>query len=197
MNRPHYSLVTAPQSEPITVAQASDHVRVDSAADQDYLASLIPVARQYVEDITGKVAVQATYKAVADSWESFGGQTLMLMRSPLVSVTSIKYYAAGAIAQTTLSANTDYTVCTATEPGMIHIVNSLPSLASRPDAVEIVFVAGNTRAEQSPPALRHAIKMMCAHLYEERVPASATELKEIPHGLHALIENQRIGGRIA
>lgn len=197
MNRPHYSVVTPPTAEPITVDQASAHVRVDSTDDQDYLAGLISVARQYIEDITGKVSARATFRVVAESWEALGGQILPIMRSPLVAVTSIKYYAAGATTQTTMP-GTDYTVCITTEPGRITLNDGIsPGLATRPDAVEIVFTAGPERPEQSPPALRHAIKMMVAHLYEERVPVSVQELKEIPHSLHALIENQRIGGRIA
>lgn len=197
MSRPHYSIVTAPTIEAITVAQASDHVRVDSAADQEYIAALIPVGRQYVEDMTGKVCSRATFRVVAASWESLGGKTLSIMRSPLVAVTSVKYYSGWGTSQTTMTVNTDYIVCAATEPGIIQLATDPPAVATRPDAIEIIFTAGPERPEQSPPALRHAIKMMVAHLYEERVPVSVQELKEIPHSLHALIENQRIGGRIA
>ncbi len=195
MSRPHYSVVTAPTIEAITVAQASDHVRVDSTADQEYIAALIPVGRQYVEDMTGKVCSRATFRVVAASWSDLGGLTLPIMRAPLVAVTSVKYYASGSTTQTTMD-TADYTVCTATEPGSITIATA-PAVATRPDAIEIVFTAGPERPEQSPPALRHAIKMMVAHLYEERAPVSVQELKEIPHSLHALIETQRIGGRVA
>lgn len=208
--RPHYSLVTASATEPLTIEQASEHVRIDSNDDLVYLESLIGVAREYVEAVTGKVSTLATYKLVAPSWHSLiNGDdnrltiparniySIPVYRTPLVSVTSIKYYPPNTESQTTISAS-DYRVITTTEPGIIQFKESPPSVEDRPDAIEIVFVAGYADSCNTPPGLKHAQKMLVAHWYEQRVPVSTGgSVNEIPFTLKTLIENQKVGGWIA
>jgi hypothetical protein len=41
---------------------------------------------------------------------------------------------------------------------------------------------------------RHAIKMLVANFYEQRVPLAFASSTEIPYTLRALIETQKIGG---
>lgn len=211
--RPHYSIVTQPASEPITYAQAADHLRVDSSADVDYITDLIPVAREYVDSVTGRASAQTTFRVVADSWQSlfeaispdgetyldpiYGSsarnvshQVIPLWRTPLVSVSSVKYYAPSATSLTTMSSAL-YNVITTAEPGRIQIPDSLPAVDTRPDSIQIVFIAGNT----SPPAvLKHCVKMLVAHLYENRMPVAFASCSEIPYTLQELIANQKTGG---
>ena len=211
--RPQYSIVSQPISEPITYAQAADHLRVDSQADVNYITDLIPVAREYVDGLTGRVSAATTHKLTADSWQSlFEGpsplgadfndpiygvmprngnqQVIPLWRTPLVSVSSVKYYANGDTVLTTMD-TADYIVVTGSEPGRIQILDGLPALDDRIDAVQITFIAGNA----TPNAVhRHAIKLMVAHLYETRTPIAFASAVEIPHTLKDLITNQKTGG---
>lgn len=194
---PHYSLTTPPDTEPISLADLSDHCRVDSADDAVYLDALIGVAREYVDGVTGRAAAESTWTVTAESWGALTGScdssVAKLYRTPLASVSSVKYYASGEEVQATMD-ESDYRVVTGYEPGMIQFTGTLPSLESRPDAVEIEFVAGY--AEGSAPAiLRHAIKMLAAHLYENRIPVNIGNIvSEIPYTLRNLLENQKLGG---
>jgi uncharacterized phiE125 gp8 family phage protein len=199
--RPYYSIVTQPENEPLSYAQASDHLRVDSGDDMAYIEALIPVAREYVEVVTGRVGATSTLMVTGDSWLSLmrSGLPYLLRigRSPVQSVTSIKYYEPDATTLTTLSAD-DYRVMTTAEPAIIqHVDNSWPALHDRPDAVQIQFVAGHSHANPPPAGYQHAIKMLVAHLYEERKPVAFTSCNEIPYSLQFLIEQQRIEGRFA
>jgi uncharacterized phiE125 gp8 family phage protein len=199
--RPFYSIVTQPESEPLSYAQAADHLRVDSQDDISYIDGLISVAREYVESVTGRVAFTSGFLVTAGSWQSLmrSGLPYLLRigRSPVQSVTTIKYYAPDASTLTTLSAD-DYRVMTTAEPAIIqHVSDSWPVADDRPDAIQIEIVAGHDAANPPPAGYLHAIKMLVAHLYEERKPVAFTSCSEIPYSLQFLIEQQRIEGRFA
>lgn len=191
--RPHYTLALAPESEPITTDQASEHVRVDSADDVAYLGELIAVAREYADGITGRVSSESGWLVVAESWDSLGGDTFPLFRTPLVSIESISYYAPDAATLTVMDP-ADYRAVTTTEPGMVQILAALPAVDTRPDAIQVAFAAGYADAASVPPILKHAVKMLVAHFYEQRVPVAFAPGTEIPYGLRVLLENQKIGG---
>jgi len=208
--RPQYSISIAPTSEPITLAQASDHLRVDSTDDQSYINDLIPVAREYFDSTTGRSSAIATYVLTAGTWEDlfnpsrrqsnqrdfadqvteYNGYVIPLYRTPLLSVDSVKYYAPDGVSLTTMSAS-EYRVITGAEPGRIQLVNSPPAIHDRIDAIQITFKAGTS----TPTALsKHAIKMLVGNFYEQRTPISFAAASEIPYTLRAIIENQKIGG---
>jgi len=198
--RPHYTLVTPASSEPITLAQATEHLRVDSTDDIALVESLIPVGREIVEGITGRVALESEWRLIARTWADLCPDSpytsAFLHRTPLVSVESVKYYAEGADTLTTMSA-ADYAVITASEPGMIHFKETLPSVEDRPDAIQIEFTAGHTAVEDAPAVLKHAMKMLVAHFYETRTPIAFASSSEIPYTLQFLLNNQRVRGWLA
>jgi uncharacterized phiE125 gp8 family phage protein len=199
--RPHYILVSAPGVEPVSLDQLCDHLRVDSDDDEAYLAALLPVAREVVETLTGRVCTRSTWRLTADSWEAAaigcGGQNVPLFRTPLAAVSAVRYYPAESPTElTTLGADAYYTI-TGYQPGILHFPGSPPALARRPDALQIEFVAGHEDPENSPPGLRHAIKLLAANLYENRVPVAFASNSEIPFTLQTLLDNQRLGGWLA
>ncbi len=198
--RPQYSIVTPPQTEPITYDQAAAHLRVDSADDIEYITDLISVAREYVDSVTGRASGVTEWKVVAPCWHDltgcYRGTEIQLFRTPLVSVESISYYAPDDDELTVLD-DADYLAITAAEPGMIKLTGSLPSVDTRPDAIEIIFTAGYSEPALVPAILRHAVKMLVGHLYENRLPVAFASCSEIPYSLQALISNQKIGGWVA
>ena len=195
--RPQYSITTQPTFEPITLDQLSNHVRVDSQDDIDYIDGLISVAREFVDSVTGRVSGVTSFRLVGESWEALAQSMwrLVIHRAPMVAVQSVKYYAPDAASQTTMSAD-DYRVIAAFEPGMIEIKETPPELDERADAVEINFTAGYAEACDVPAVHRHAIKLLAGHLYENRLPVAFTSCAEIPFTLQTLINNQKIGGWI-
>lgn len=198
--RPQYSIITRSEQEPVSYKESADQLRVDSGADMDYIDALISVAREYVENVTGRVGNRSTWLVTADSWSSLTldrvDQTIRLSRAPLVSVSSVKYYAPGATTLTTLDAAA-YRVITAADLGILQPVDEWPEVDERADAIQITFVAGHADGCQPPATWKHAVKMLVAHLYEERKPIAFTSCTEIPYTLQALIESQRMEGRLA
>lgn len=198
--RPHYSIVTRATMQPVSYQEAADQLRVDSTADMAYIDGLIAVAVEYVESVTGRVGARSTWLAVADSWDALtqgaADEVVKLCRTPLVSVSSVKYYAPDGVALTTLSGSA-YRVITTTEPGIIQPVDDWPDTDDRADAIQITFIAGEQEGCSPPAAWKHAVKMLVAHLYEERKPVAFTSCSEIPFTLQSIIENQRMEGRFA
>lgn len=198
--RPQYSISAQPNSEPIALNQASEHLRVDSTEDQTYIRDLISVAREYFDALTGRSSATTSYVLTAETWEDLFCQTgrinntsayvIPLYRTPLLTVESIKYYAPDASSLTTINAG-DYRVITGAEPGMIQFKDSPPSVDDRIDAIQIAFTAGSDCA---PAMCKHAIRMLVAHFYENRTPIAFASSSEIPFTLKSLIENQKIGG---
>jgi hypothetical protein len=82
-------------------------------------------------------------------------------------------------------------VVTAAEPGIVQLVDSPPSVDDRADAIEIVFTAGD---EDADAMHKHAIKMMVAQLYENRMPVAFASCSKIPFTLEDLLTAQRVGG---
>lgn len=195
--RPHYSVLVEPSEEPITYAEAAEHLRVDSTDDEDYITGLISVAREFMEGVTGRACVETQYKLSAPSWATLTGPDgfyIPLYRTPLITVNLVQYYAEDAETLTTLTEGTDYRFSTLNEPGMVQMLETLPSVEDRADAIQITFRAGVPDADDVKPMMKHAIKLMLTHLYEERAAVSPVDLKEIPFSLRNIIANLKVGG---
>jgi uncharacterized phiE125 gp8 family phage protein len=193
--RPQYSILTQPTVEPVTIDEMMTHSRVDSADDMELLAGLIPVAREYVDGVTGRVSYAHEWLLSASSWAALFGSDKMqiaaIHRAPLVSVESISYYPAGSETLTTIDP-ASYRTITTYEPGLVQFLGTLPEVEDRPDAIQITFTAGHS--EPAPAIHRHAIKMLAAHLYDQRVPVAFANPHEMPFGLRTMIESQKIAG---
>ena len=206
--RPQYTITAQPVTEPITLDQAAEHLRVDSQADQSLIEALISTAREYADSVTGRVSGSSTWKLIAPTWcalresplnhlgEWSAAVAIPIFRTPLVSVQSVKYIASGETSLTTMSSG-DYTVITAAEPGMIRITGTLPALADRPDAIQIEFTAGYSTPDEVPAMHRHAITVLVANFYEQRGSIAFGQPYDVPHVLNVLLANQKVRGWVS
>ncbi len=203
MRRPAYSLVTAPTAEPVSVLEACSHIRDVPESELLLLQGYLGAAREYIEGQTGRALMAQTWKRTSATFEDYSedstGRTILLERTPLASVTHVKYYDASDVLQT-LSASAYY-VLTVSTPGRICLKDGekWPTTSNRPDAVEITFTAGASSASAVPPTLRHAILLLASHLYEQRQPVNIGNISSlIPGpGLQAMIESNRVGGWVS
>lgn len=162
------TLVTAPQFEPVTVAEAKLHARIDE--DETAIASLIATAREMAETYTRRAFVTQTWKMFLDQFPACS--VIEMPRAPLQSVTHIKTYD-DADAATTFAAS-NYYVDAATRPGRIVLrdASSWPDADRVANAVEIQFVAGYGGVSLVPAQIKQAVLLTVAHLYEHRGDAT-------------------------
>ena len=143
-------LITAPAVQPLTLAEAKAHLRVDSSDDDFLIASLIDAARAYVDGkdgFLGRALVTQTWEVVIDE---FPENEIKIPLPPLQSVVSIKYDDSAGVEQTL--ATTEYTVDAVSEPGwVVPVTTGWPaSIFEGINAVRIQFVAGYPPGTDSP-----------------------------------------------
>jgi len=172
-------------------------MRIDTDAEDALIDALVSVAREYIEDFTGRSLLTQTWRLRLDCWPDV--TRIALERTPLATVTHVKYYPADGGAQATLTAGTHYRVNTDAEPGFIELIDGQywPDLATRSDAVEIVFTAGAASASSIPHGLMQALRLRVAELYEIRTTTNIGNIvNELPR-FRNLLESKRVGGWVA
>jgi len=174
-------LVTPPAAEPVSLAEAKLHLRVDFADDDALITSLIAAARQAAETITGRQLVTARWKLVLDGFPgpsrmeapagsvfSLPGQVILLPKCPVQSVFAVQYLDMAGATQT--MPMSDYTVDVACEPARITPVfgGIWPVALPQIGAVEVVFDAGYGAAAAVPEGIKSWIKLRVGSLYAHR-----------------------------
>lgn len=66
------SLITPPVKEPVSLAQAKKHLRLEIADDDDYVESLVSVARQYVEGYCRRALYKQKWRLTLDRFPTWG-----------------------------------------------------------------------------------------------------------------------------
>jgi uncharacterized phiE125 gp8 family phage protein len=184
-------LIAPPAAEPLSLADARLHLRIDSdmTADDTLISSLITAARQYAEGQTRRALVTQTWLMVLDSFpgaSEFGvpfgtsfslpANAILLEKCPVQSVTSIRYLDMGGTWQTMPA--TDYVVDVVSEPARITPVFGkiwpipLPQIGS----VQVTYVAGygapdvggNWSPGPVPAGIVNWMKLRVGSLYEHR-----------------------------
>lgn len=158
------ALVTLPSAEPVSLSEAKAHLRVTSTNEDSLINSLITAARMWAEDFTQRALITQTWEYKLDAFVD----EIEIPLPTLQSVTSIQYVdTAGA---TITLANTEYTVDTAAERGLVRLAydKSWPSTRTQANAVTIRFIAGYGGAASVPGTIKAACLLMLGELYERR-----------------------------
>lgn len=185
------TLVTGPTVEPITVALFKQHSRID---DTDLDAVLLPLriaaARRWCEHYTGRALLDQTW-AYAVDWLADGHIPLLLPKTPLLSVTSIKTYDPDDTETTVPSS--DYRVDTAA--GRVLLDPAVGYWVSNPryyGRLLVTYRAGyGTAAESVPEDIRHAVFLLAGEFYERLEATTDQDLQDVPFGVKALLDPYR------
>src|SRR5512139_1421702 len=79
-------LITAPTSEPVTLAEAKLQCRVDISTDDTLIGNLITAAREWCEAHDWRVYMPQTWELYLDDWPTLS--TVEIPKPPLQSITS-------------------------------------------------------------------------------------------------------------
>lgn len=205
----------APTAEPVSLAQAKAHLRVDIPDDDDFITGLISAAREIAEIHTKRQIMPATWRLTLDyfpsryrnygesqlrekAWENgryFQDRWICLPRPRLQSVASITYVDLNGQTQT-LDPSL-YQVDLENEPGRIGpIYNGFwPDTQQVMNAVQVVYTAGyaattatlQAQLDAVPKSLTAAMKLMMGHWNENRETVSLLDLKEVPLAATSLL----------
>ena len=138
------TLIIPPAAEPVDLATAKLHLRVDHDDENTLIEFLITAARHHLDGADGilrRQLVTATWELWLDKWPR--EKHISIPLPPLQSVIPIKYYGTDN-AEYILDPDT-YFVDTKSEPGrlVLNYGEQLPSITLRPaNGVVVQFVAG-------------------------------------------------------
>ena len=180
-------LMSGPAVEPVTVAEAKAHMRIDGSAEDTVIASLVLTSRLHVEAALSLALITQSWRVLLDRWPQ--GDTLELPLQPLQAVTEVRVRNASGGAPAVPA--TSYLVDIASKPPRLvwnSAVRPVPGVAA--NAIEIDITAGFGATAASVPApLRHAILLLTAHWYEHRDPSDiGTDAARVPDAVSDLIQ---------
>lgn len=180
------SEVTPPASEPVTLDETKLHLRVDEDADDDYITSLIKVAREDVEMRTRRTLMPTVFDMFLDRfpnpYDSKNPYVLFkkcpyqipLPRLPLLSLSDdddffIKYYDTNGDIQELIE-DTDFEIDRLSLPARVRPVTGLtwPDTYDKFNAVNIRFTAGYLDAASVPEVAKQGMKLIIGDIYENR-----------------------------
>jgi len=188
-------ITTQPVEEPVTLDEAKEQLHITHNDEDAYIGGLIAAARIHCEQVARRSFVTRTYTAILDGWPYM--TRFELPYPPLLGVTSIKYTDQNGVQATFAASN--YWVDGHSQPGRVAIKStaSYPSVTLKEiNAVEIAYTAGYGLALDVPDIYKAAVRLMLAHLYENReavTVAQGISVMTTPLGLDTLLLTDRGG----
>lgn len=186
-------LLTPPAVEPVSLSEIKLHLRIDGTTEDTLLNALITTARQHVEAITRQALIQQQWQLVLDDWWD---DVLELPLPPLVSVDAITYKDAAGTTNTLPSSDYIYETVGV---GRLRLAEgkAFPTVELHPfGAIKITFTAGyGTDAGSVPAPIRHAIKLLVGHYYENReavIVERGANIMQLPMAVDALLAPYRV-----
>jgi uncharacterized phiE125 gp8 family phage protein len=166
-------LRTAAGLEPISLAEAKAHLRIEDAAEDDVIAALISAARLHVERSHGLALIAQAWTLSLDRWPLLPGIPLPIW--PVTAIETLKILGEDDEALTIDEAH--YTVELSVRPArlMRRGGRQWPVPGKPAGGIEIDFTAGFGEAPEDVPApIRHALKLYVGLLFEDRDSFSPT-----------------------
>ena len=162
-----YTRTSAPASEPITTAELKTHLKIDWNDEDSYLDALIQAAREMCEAYTNMSFFTQTYTV---EFDDFPNGDINLHKAPLQSITSVTYYDVDNAEQTLATSN--YWADLNKLPARIYFDDTPDTYDDRFNAVKVTMVSGWDDTANIPEAVKHAIKLQAAYMYENREDAN-------------------------
>jgi len=183
------SLITAPATEPVSVAEMKAHLRLVSNAEDALLGDLITSARKHVERTTRRALISQGWRLYLDAWPP--GRVVRFPVAPVAAVDQILVFDAGGVGQ--LLPADGYRLDRSSEPARLRVKPGAGPSLSAMIGVEVDFTAGyGPHAADVPADLRQAIRLLAAHWYEHREAGGEAVEGILPFGVDRLLAATRV-----
>jgi uncharacterized phiE125 gp8 family phage protein len=159
----HPILIAGPAVEPVSVDEMRAFLRLDEAAEDELVATLITAACHCIEAASGRILIAQSWRIALDSWPH--DHVVALPLSPLIAVESVRVL--DAAGPPILLATAHYRVHPASDPPRIIIDTTAVDPGRALQGIELDVRVGY--GDDSVPApLRQAIRMLAARWFEHR-----------------------------
>lgn len=156
-------LITAPTTEPITLAEAKLQLRVDNNDEDALIQGFITAAREHAEQVTRRSIMPQTWEVILDA---FPDSDIELLYPNVLTVESVKYIDLNNVQQT-MSAS-DYYLDKDSEPAwlILAIDKTWPDTLEVANAVRVRYTAGYADAISVPASIRTWLLLAVENLYD-------------------------------
>jgi uncharacterized phiE125 gp8 family phage protein len=187
--------ITPPATEPVSLAEARLHLKVDTTDDDTLISALISAVREQAEHRTGRALITQTLELVLDGFP----EDIELPKPPALAITSISYYDSNGALQVLDSA--DYSLDSDSEPAWLVPAYGLswPATYNMPNAVRVRYTAGYGAASDVPTAYKAWILAALSTMYNirEQIVIERGALMTIPRNFaDGLLDPYLIGSRL-
>ena len=181
---------TAATTPVFTTAEAKAFLKVDISDDDTIIDNLVAAATESCQIYTNQYFIDTVVTQYCDNWKEF----YSLYKSPVDSITSVKYYDSNNVLQT-LDSDV-YILDDSYQPARIglEVNGTLPSLADRINAVEVKYTVGyGTASTDVPEGIRTAIILTVGNWYENRQTViTGRTATELPLSSQYLLDQYKI-----
>lgn len=183
------TLTAPPAVEPISLAEAKAHLRVDGSAEDTLIGGLIPTSRLHVETALGLALITQGWSWRIDAWPDV---LIDLPLRPVQAVSAVRVTAHdGSIAMIEPGR---YLLDGDGLPPRLIPTGPLPAPGVPAGGIEIAFTAGFGNAAASVPApIRQALLILIAHWFDNREPVRiGTLVAKLPDMVSELLAPYRV-----
>ena len=181
------TLITGPTAQPISLEEVKEHlyiVSTDTTKDT-FLSDIQDSAVDQFQSESEYQVMQATHKLTLTD---FPDDYIDIPLIPVQSITTFSYYTDKTTTDT-LVLDTDFYLVATDRFARLYPVDSWPSVADRPDAIQITFVAGYSTQSQIPARLLHGLKFLIGHYHENRQNVVVgPNVQKIPESYEAIVD---------
>lgn len=193
---------TPPTVEPVTLSEAKAHCRVDTTADDAYIAGLIQTAREWVESYLDRSIIHTQWVMRLDKFPDDGTMDLELPRPPMVAsgtATAVAVTFTFENGTTSTYSTASYRVDRASTPGSVKTLygQAWPPHLMDDNSISVTWWGGYGASGTDVPApIRHAILMLVAHWYDgarQAAVSTGAVPQDVPFGVAALLDSMKWG----
>ena len=167
-----------PAVEPVTLAEAKLHLRVDGTDEDALITALIVAAREQAEHRCGRAFVHSTWRLALDAFPD-------AIRLPIVraaSIASVQYVDQAGATQTLAGAGyqldngNDYANWLVPASGY-----AWPATLDQPNSVAVTYVAGyGADASAVPQSIKQWVLLSVGVMYAHREAGTEKAISELP-----------------
>lgn len=185
--------VTAPAAAPVALSEAKAHLRVDHTDDDAIIGRIVDAAVGHLDGwsgVLGRCLVAQTWRV---SFRDFTGRAIHLPFPDVSAIEAVTYRDADDLEQTVDPS--DYALNEDAQGSYLFFASAFdrPAVFHRPDAITVRFVAGYGDATAVPAALKAAMLLHVAHMYENREPVVIGQsVAPLPMAYDALVAPYRV-----
>lgn len=167
----------------ISTADLKAHLRVTSSDEDSLIESYRTAACEFVENYCNTRLTSQHVYFYAHSFAALGEIPI----APVQSVTAVQYKATKDGDYLTW-ADSNYYIELARNPALIKFI-AVPSVDA--NAITPIRIKCNCGYTSTPEALVQAVRLLVAHMFENRQAAEVGNIKEIPLGIYSLMNTYR------